>query len=212
MWRRILSFICWLWSGFFVLVGLASLTQNPAIALTCIVWGLIFLPPLFRLTSSYTIGWNILGRIAALFITLVIGALLSPSQPQAIQTTPRVEISPATITNEKSSTFTPTAELAPTLESTPIPIEPDIAPVPEVVETPEPAPEVVNTPKPEPPQNIPKPDIAPAPSPNAAVRASVSGNCDCPYDTDKRGRSCGKRSAYSRYGGRSPVCYVRDQR
>lgn len=96
-------------------------------------------------------------------------------------------------------------------------VEPSIAPAPETVETPEskptvePAPEIVNTPEPEPPQNIPKPDIAPAPNPDAPIRAAVSGSCDCPYDTDRRGRSCGKRSAYSRPGGRSPICYMRDQ-
>ncbi|WP_414624181.1 hypothetical protein [Calothrix sp. CCY 0018] len=59
-----------------------------------------------------------------------------------------------------------------------------------------------------PPQNIPEPVTTPQLDPNAAVRAAVSGKCDCPYDTDSRGRSCGKRSAYSRPSGRSPVCYV----
>lgn len=39
------------------------------------------------------------------------------------------------------------------------------------------------------------------------VRASQSGSCDCPYDTDSRGNRCGDRSAYSRPGGSSPVCY-----
>lgn len=39
------------------------------------------------------------------------------------------------------------------------------------------------------------------------VRASRSGSCDCPYDTDSAGRSCGSRSAYSRPGGASPICY-----
>jgi hypothetical protein len=40
------------------------------------------------------------------------------------------------------------------------------------------------------------------------ARAPRSGSCDCPYDRDSRGRRCGDRSAYSRPGGRSPVCYV----
>lgn len=31
--------------------------------------------------------------------------------------------------------------------------------------------------------------------------ASYPGNCPCPYNTDRAGRSCGKRSAYSRAGG-----------
>lgn len=40
-----------------------------------------------------------------------------------------------------------------------------------------------------------------------AVRDPYVGTCDCPYDLMRNGRSCGGRSAYSRPGGRSPVCY-----
>ena len=49
-----------------------------------------------------------------------------------------------------------------------------------------------------------------APQPDSPIRASVSGSCDCPYDRDSSGRRCGRRSAYSRPGGRSPICYVGD--
>ncbi len=40
--------------------------------------------------------------------------------------------------------------------------------------------------------------------------ASYSGNCPCPYNTMRNGRSCGGRSAYSRPGGESPTCYEAD--
>jgi hypothetical protein len=40
--------------------------------------------------------------------------------------------------------------------------------------------------------------------------ASYSGSCPCPYNTDRAGRSCGARSAYSRPGGSAPLCYDRD--
>ena len=40
--------------------------------------------------------------------------------------------------------------------------------------------------------------------------AYYSGNCPCPYNTTSRGRRCGKRSAYSRPGGASPLCYKSD--
>jgi hypothetical protein len=40
--------------------------------------------------------------------------------------------------------------------------------------------------------------------------ASYPGSCPCPYNTDRAGRSCGARSAYSRPGGYSPKCYARD--
>lgn len=40
--------------------------------------------------------------------------------------------------------------------------------------------------------------------------ASYYGSCPCPYNVDRAGRSCGRRSAYSRPGGRSPICYPED--
>lgn len=39
---------------------------------------------------------------------------------------------------------------------------------------------------------------------------SYPGNCPCPYNTDRAGRSCGRRSAYSRPGGYTPKCYTSD--
>ena len=44
----------------------------------------------------------------------------------------------------------------------------------------------------------------------SASLAGYSGNCPCPYNTDRRGRRCGARSAYSRPGGASPFCFDRD--
>ncbi len=40
--------------------------------------------------------------------------------------------------------------------------------------------------------------------------AAYPGNCPCPYNTDRAGRRCGGRSAYSRPGGRAPLCYPSD--
>lgn len=40
--------------------------------------------------------------------------------------------------------------------------------------------------------------------------ASYPGTCPCPYSTDRRGRSCGGRSAYSRPGGYAPLYYAQD--
>ena len=40
--------------------------------------------------------------------------------------------------------------------------------------------------------------------------SSYPGNCPCPYSTMRNGRSCGGRSAYSRPGGESPICYEKD--
>ncbi len=40
--------------------------------------------------------------------------------------------------------------------------------------------------------------------------AMYPGTCACPYNTDRRGRSCGRRSAYSKGGGYAPLCYPQD--
>ena len=40
--------------------------------------------------------------------------------------------------------------------------------------------------------------------------AGYPGRCPCPYFADRAGRSCGRRSAWSRPGGYSPLCYPTD--
>jgi choline dehydrogenase-like flavoprotein len=40
--------------------------------------------------------------------------------------------------------------------------------------------------------------------------ASYPGNCPCPYNSDRAGRRCGGRSAYSRPGGQAPKCFPED--
>ena len=40
--------------------------------------------------------------------------------------------------------------------------------------------------------------------------ATYPGSCPCPYFVDRAGRSCGARSAWSRAGGYSPLCYPAD--
>lgn len=34
--------------------------------------------------------------------------------------------------------------------------------------------------------------------------------CACPYNADRAGHACGRRSAYSRPGGAAPICYPGD--
>ncbi|EPT7000480.1 hypothetical protein ACVR2W_000347 [Cronobacter malonaticus] len=36
------------------------------------------------------------------------------------------------------------------------------------------------------------------------------GNCPCPYNAMRNGRACGGRSAWSREGGYTPICYKRE--
>lgn len=40
--------------------------------------------------------------------------------------------------------------------------------------------------------------------------SQYGGPCPCPYNTMRNGRSCGRRSAYSKPGGYSPLCYPSD--
>lgn len=40
--------------------------------------------------------------------------------------------------------------------------------------------------------------------------ANYPGPCACPYNVDRRGHSCGRRSAYSKPGGYAPICYEQD--
>lgn len=44
---------------------------------------------------------------------------------------------------------------------------------------------------------------------DASIRG-YSGNCPCPYNRASNGSQCGGRSAYSRPGGASPLCYDSD--
>jgi hypothetical protein len=74
---------------------------------------------------------------------------------------------------------------------------------------------VKKTAKPSPKSQVePKPKQTPllAPSPTLAfgspLRSPVSGSCQCPYDRDKWGKTCGERAAYSQPSGERPKCYV----
>lgn len=62
------------------------------------------------------------------------------------------------------------------------------------------------TPAPRPPPAIAKPPPADSRR-GQPVRAPYTGTCDCPYDRMRNGRRCGGNSAYSRPGGRNPICY-----
>lgn len=45
------------------------------------------------------------------------------------------------------------------------------------------------------------------------IRQSIEqypGNCPCPYNAARNGSRCGKRSAWSKPGGYSPLCYPSD--
>ena len=46
---------------------------------------------------------------------------------------------------------------------------------------------------------------------DSIARYQATGHpCACPYNLMRNGRQCGDRSAYSRPGGASPLCYAKD--
>lgn len=68
----------------------------------------------------------------------------------------------------------------------------------------------------EPPKQKPT-SIPPALAPSVVIQriitesvASYPGSCACPYSTDRGGRRCGNRSAYSKPGGYAPICFAQD--
>lgn len=61
------------------------------------------------------------------------------------------------------------------------------------------------------PSPIPQPQKDLTPVRDQPIRAAYIGTCDCPYDIKRNGASCGRTSAYSRPGGKSPTCYVGDR-
>lgn len=61
---------------------------------------------------------------------------------------------------------------------------------------------------PKPKASAPKATRKPStPAPGTPIRDPVYGSCDCPYDYARNGSRCGGRSAYSRPGGREPICF-----
>ncbi|MGV2166181.1 SH3 domain-containing protein [Agrobacterium sp. 16-172Ci] len=67
--------------------------------------------------------------------------------------------------------------------------------------------------KPSEPTHKPPPTISPTIIIQRIIAESVTnypGTCACPYSTDRRGRRCGNRSAYSKPGGYAPICFAQD--
>lgn len=172
----------WVWTTVFALAAFIPPFNRPISAFGLCVLALLLLPPLWQYTWRLSKKIHIWGRVGAGVLALV---LLSGPTPTSIATP---SIAP-----------TPTATIAATAPVAPPPIETPVAAI-------EPAPEPVD------PIATLEPELAiAAPTTGTPIRAAVSGSCDCPYDTDRRGRACGGRSAYSRPGGRQPLCYVGDR-
>jgi hypothetical protein len=107
--RTVLTFLGWILSSFFLLIGCSALfTPNISGAISCIVWGLMFLPPSYsnmikryELDRNYNWNKDLYRRIFFLLISLIIASSIVPnsqkaSKPQATSTqivvqTPKAE-------------------------------------------------------------------------------------------------------------------------
>ena len=168
------------------------------------------------------------GCLTLVGLVVVFGAILSGSNnsPQQQETGGTYQ-QPAKDSNTGNSSLPVPSPVQRTVKPspTPLPVQRTVKPLP----TPSPVQKVV---KPKPSQEpatraveplpVPSPGLSPiqravepSSSPSQSpqpIRASQAGNCECPYDTDRAGRECGGRSAYSRLGGRSGAqCYTSDQ-
>jgi hypothetical protein len=123
-----------------------------------------------------------------------------PAERVNITTPPR----PPPVAREKLARELPADRGPPKAQPPPVAV-----PAP-TIDKPKPVP-LAKKPAPEQQQEVrPASDIAIIARLIAASRASYPGPCACPYDTDRAGRSCGRRSAYSRPGGYEPLCYPKD--
>ncbi|WAL58870.1 hypothetical protein [Thermocoleostomius sinensis] len=195
--QRIKSFLGWSFATFFGMAFLGSLlSDSPVGTLVLLLWLLICLPPINRFVQSqglrHWIWWKV-GIFAIGFF--LIGSTTEPEAPPAAIVPPPVISSP--VASESPPPNRPSAEPSPSPIVSPSPT-PSAEPSPSPIPAPAPAPVV-----------IPSPSSTPVST--GPIREAVSGSCDCPYDTDRAGRRCGGRSAYSRPGGNQPVCYFEDR-
>ncbi len=160
-----------------------------------------------------------LGIIALPFMIGIISAILNPATyrpsseaPTPAHVSPTQKPSVSSVIEPSSQQLPPSNKPAPT-QPKPTSDRPKPKPLPAQPATPkvspkakQPSPQVVPAAT---PRTTPKPKTSPKkPRP---IRKPKVGNCECPYDTDRAGRACGARSAYSKLGGRSGAqCYTTD--
>lgn len=87
---RLLKFIGWGISGFFLLGLLAGMASNPiSTTLSLGVWALLFLPPIYRLTDRHGLFWNIFGRIVIFLLPpILMSGVLAPGKVAQIPAKP----------------------------------------------------------------------------------------------------------------------------
>jgi hypothetical protein len=127
---------------------------------------------------------------------------------------PPVQSAASTYPSTATTVVAPSTAVAAIPASMPKPVEamPTPAQNPPLAPAPQAAPVILT------PSSAPTPRAASIAPSDQAIRAAIIqqslanyyGSCPCPYNTDRGGRQCGGRSAYSRPGGQAPFCYDRD--
>jgi hypothetical protein len=85
MLKRVLSFIGWVITIFFLVGAFAEISEGEVLSgIGDLVWGVIFLPPLCRVTGKYGLTNNIAARV----VLFVLVPILFPPPPKKAATQP----------------------------------------------------------------------------------------------------------------------------
>jgi hypothetical protein len=161
--------------------------------------------------------WQVVKISSLMFLFFFFGTGLAgsrlPKQPQVIAS-PQPSVSPS-IALALPSNIAPSTTPAITPSRSPSSPTPSPKPPTQVSSSspsPKPPTQVSSSsPSPTPPTQISSPSPSPVKKGRVQIRAATQGQgCTCPYDTDRAGRQCGARSAYSKAGGNGPSCYEND--
>ncbi|MEO8892004.1 MAG: hypothetical protein ABI417_10810 [Coleofasciculaceae cyanobacterium] len=154
-------------------------------------------------SANAVVGCGCLTFIGVFLLTAIVSSFSNSPQPDTASTYQQ----PTSNSNQTSRSLPVPAPIpTPVLSPSPSPIKraitpPSITPTPKVVE---------QLPKQSPTKTLAKPPTN-SPPKLKPIRISKAGKCECPYDTDKAGKSCGARAAYIRKNGRSgDQCYTND--
>jgi Excalibur calcium-binding domain len=120
---RVLAFLGWCWVGLLLIATIGAVTSGNLLSgLGILLWGLIFLPPLWRQTSQYGLAKNIIGRI----IVFVMVPVIFPSLPQnqAVKPVEQVPQAIATPTTTSTVVANPSLQAIPSPSITATPTQP----------------------------------------------------------------------------------------
>ena len=117
--RQILKFIGWAISSFLFVVVIGCVVSRSLVAITMLIWLLIVLPPVYKFTKNYGKIWNVVGRLVAFLLSMVIAVGVSPTTPATQQVQSPQSKSPDVMAASPSPS--PVAITSPNVLSSPSP-------------------------------------------------------------------------------------------